>query len=127
MAYSNNHRAIHRVDYTIFRLGRISDGLQKITTFDVGVYLLTVRMAQRIEMQICLGSSCFSRGNKDVVMFIIEYLRKNHLDDKVIFKGARCMAHCSNGPNLKINGEIIEDVTIAKIESILEKEFTGII
>jgi len=83
-------------------------------------------MAQRIEMQICLGSSCFSRGNKDVVLFIREYLRKNHLDDKVIFKGARCMDRCSNGPNLTINGVITEGVTLAKIEAILEKELSRI-
>jgi len=84
-------------------------------------------MAQRIEMQICLGSSCFSRGNKDVVNFIREYLRKNHLDDKVIFKGARCMGLCSNGPNLNINGVTIEGVTISKIEGILEKELSGLL
>jgi NADH:ubiquinone oxidoreductase subunit E len=84
-------------------------------------------MAQRIEMQICLGSSCFSRGNKDVVNFIREYLRKNHLDDKVIFKGARCMGLCSNGPNLNINGVTIEGVTISKIENILEKELTRLL
>lgn len=74
-------------------------------------------------MQICLGSSCFSRGNKDVVMYIKEYIRKNHLDDKVIFKGARCMGGCINGPNLIINGVSTEGVTLSKIESILEKEF----
>ncbi len=74
-------------------------------------------------MQICLGSSCFSRGNKDVVMFIREYLRKNHLDERVIFKGDRCMGHCSNGPNLIINGVLIEGVTLTGIEAILEKEF----
>jgi NADH:ubiquinone oxidoreductase subunit E len=79
-------------------------------------------MAKSIEMQICLGSSCFSRGNKDVVMFIRDYIRKNHLDDKVIFKGARCMGHCSNGPSLSINGVVIEGVTLSQIESILENE-----
>ena len=84
-------------------------------------------MVQRIEMQICLGSSCFSRGNKDVVMFIREYLRKNHLDDKVIFKGARCMGRCSYGPNLNINGVTIDDVTLSKIEGILEKEFARLL
>ena len=84
-------------------------------------------MAQRIEMAICMGSSCFSRGNKDVVMFIKDYLRKNHLDDKVIFKGARCMDHCSNGPTLIVNGLTIEGVTISGIESILEKEFSRFI
>jgi NADH:ubiquinone oxidoreductase subunit E len=85
------------------------------------------KMAQRIEMHICLGSSCFSRGNKDVVMFIKEYLRKNHLDDRVIFRGARCMGRCSNGPNLFINGITFEDVSVSKIESILEKEFARFI
>ncbi len=49
-------------------------------------------------------------------------MRKNHLEDKFIFKGARCMGHCSNGPNLKINEELIEGVKLSVIESILEKE-----
>lgn len=87
----------------------------------------STKMAAKVEMHICLGSSCFSRGNKDVVMFIRDYIRKNHLDDKVIFKGARCMGHCSNGPNLSLNGITIEDVTLSKIESILEKEFARFI
>ncbi len=83
-------------------------------------------MAQKIEMQICLGSSCFSRGNRDVVMYIKEYLRKNHLDDRIVFRGARCMSLCSNGPNLKINERIIEGITLSAIEGILEKEFGNI-
>jgi NADH:ubiquinone oxidoreductase subunit E len=84
-------------------------------------------MARIIEMQICLGSSCFSRGNKEVVMFIKDYLKNNHLENRVIFKGARCMGHCSNGPNLIINGVSTEGVTLARIEGILEKEFAGFI
>lgn len=80
-------------------------------------------MMSKIEMQICLGSSCFSRGNKEVVTFIKEYLRTNHLEDRVVFKGARCMGHCSNGPNLTINGVHEEGVTLSKIEGIMEREF----
>ena len=73
-------------------------------------------------MYICLGSSCFSRGNKDVVMFIREYLKKHNIEDKVIFKGSRCMDNCSNGPNLMINGKIIEGITLTGVEVILDKE-----
>jgi NADH:ubiquinone oxidoreductase subunit E len=79
-------------------------------------------MSQRVEMQICLGSSCFSRGNKEVVLFIREWLRKNHLEDRVIFKGARCLGHCSNGPNLVIDGKVIEGVGLSQVEKILEEE-----
>jgi NADH:ubiquinone oxidoreductase subunit E len=60
-------------------------------------------------------------------MFIKEYLKNNHLEDKVIFRGARCMGRCSNGPNLIINGVPTEGVTLSKIESILEREFAGFI
>ena len=80
-------------------------------------------MARKTELQICLGSSCFSRGNRDVVNFIKEYINNNKLNDRVIFRGARCMGKCSNGPNLLINGEPLEGITISKIEAILEKEF----
>jgi NADH:ubiquinone oxidoreductase subunit E len=93
-----------------------------ITIFAI-VSFIRRSMVQKIEMQICLGSSCFSRGNRDVVAYIREYLRKNHLEDKIIFRGARCMNRCSNGPNLRINERTIEDVTLSKIENILEKEF----
>jgi len=75
-------------------------------------------------MEICLGSSCFSRGNREVVQFIKEYLLKNHLDDRVIFKGARCLGNCSNGPNLVIDGKIINSVTPELAEQILE-EYLG--
>ncbi|MDX9947163.1 MAG: NAD(P)H-dependent oxidoreductase subunit E [Bacteroidales bacterium] len=83
-------------------------------------------MQQKIEMQICMGSSCFSRGNRDVVSYIRDYLKKNHLEDKIVFKGARCINLCSNGPNLRINDRIIEGVTLAKIDAILEKEIGNI-
>ncbi len=83
-------------------------------------------MTQGTVMHICLGSSCFSRGNKEVVNFIRDYLKRNHLEDKVVFKGARCMGHCSNGPNLRINDMITEGVTLARIEGILEKELAKI-
>ena len=72
-------------------------------------------------MEICLGSSCFSRGNKEVVAYIRDYIKRNHLEDKIIFKGARCMGYCSNGPNLRIDGIVKEEVTIAKIDGILEE------
>lgn len=80
-------------------------------------------MKQSSEIEICLGSSCFSRGNRDVVQVIREYLRKNHLDDKVIFRGARCLNRCSEGPFVIINGKTYEKIGVQEVEKILEKEF----
>jgi NADH:ubiquinone oxidoreductase subunit E len=58
------------------------------------------------------------------VQVIRDYLRKNHLDDKVVFRGARCMNRCSEGPFLIINGKTFIQTTLTDIEKILEKELT---
>ena len=84
----------------------------------------TASLKQSYEIEICLGSSCFSRGNRDMVQVIREYLRKNHLDDKVIFKGARCLNRCSEGPYIIINGKTYEKTSVQEIEKILERELT---
>jgi len=79
-------------------------------------------LIQSSEIQICLGSSCFSRGNREVVQLIRDYLKKNHLDDKVMLRGARCMDRCSDGPFLIINGKTFVQIGVQDIEKLLEKE-----
>lgn len=81
-------------------------------------------MKQSFEIEICLGSSCFSRGNREAVLVIREYLRKNHLDDKVIFKGARCLNRCNEGPFIIINGKTFEQSGIPDLGKLLEQEFS---
>jgi len=76
------------------------------------------------EMHICLGSSCFSRGNKELITFIREYLKKNYLEDKVVFKGDRCMGRCSKGPNIRIGDRVIEGISLSNIEEVLDREFS---
>lgn len=101
-------------------------GCKIIIIFDLLFIYEQYLMGSKFEMEICLGSSCFSRGNKEVVMFIKDYLRRNHLDDRVIFKGARCLGHCSNGPNLVINRKVVEGVTVDRVEKILEENLAEI-
>jgi NADH:ubiquinone oxidoreductase subunit E len=57
-----------------------------------------------------------------LVQVLREYLRKNHLDDKVVLKGARCMNRCSEGPFIIINGKTFTSIGLQDIEKILEKE-----
>ena len=59
-----------------------------------------------------------------MVKVIKDYLKKNHLDDKVMLRGARCMDRCSDGPFVIINGKTFAQTGIQDIEKILEKELT---
>ncbi|MBK7172606.1 MAG: (2Fe-2S) ferredoxin domain-containing protein [Bacteroidales bacterium] len=79
------------------------------------------------EIVICLGSSCFARGNKQLVKFISDYLRDRNLLNDVKFHGERCFGHCSKGPALKIEHEIHEKIDEEKILGLLDDFFLSII
>jgi NADH:ubiquinone oxidoreductase subunit E len=77
------------------------------------------------EMIICLGSSCFSRGNNKNLRIIQDYLKRNNLEKNIEFKGNLCSEHCNLGPILQINDKLYENVDESNIISILDNAFGG--
>lgn len=83
-------------------------------------------MSKRIELVICLGSSCFARGNKKIVTMIKEYIEENNLSEYVYFHGNHCFGYCERGPIIKINDRIHEEVSEGSIRNILDNVFKGL-
>ncbi|MBQ7984825.1 MAG: NAD(P)H-dependent oxidoreductase subunit E [Bacteroidales bacterium] len=80
-------------------------------------------MAEKKEITICLGSSCFARGNNNNLKFIQEYLKQRNLMDIVNFKGKLCSKLCNEGPVIIIDGQVYKEVNRIKLEDILDKTF----
>lgn len=76
-----------------------------------------------VEIIICMGSSCFSRGNKKALGLIKDFLREKNLEQQVVFKGAHCFGLCENGPVIKINETVIRQVDASNVGTILEPFF----
>lgn len=76
------------------------------------------------EIVICLGSSCFSRGNKQTVQLIKNYLKDHLLEDKVFFHGNHCSGNCENGPIIKIDGKEYQNISPENIIYLMDKIFT---
>ncbi len=72
---------------------------------------------------ICMGSSCFSRGNKEVLPIVKKFLSEHQLDKNVFFKGELCTGNCEKGPILKIDDEEYSMVNTDKIYDILANYF----
>jgi NADH:ubiquinone oxidoreductase subunit E len=74
---------------------------------------------------ICMGSSCFARGNKENLNIIEKYLKENELIDKIDidfdFSCSLCNNHCSIGPNIVVNGKEYNYMTSGKIYEILNE------
>lgn len=80
-------------------------------------------MKSKSEVVICLGSSCFSRGNKILVKSIDMFIKENKLDDCIDFRGAHCLGMCEKGPILKIQDEVYTSVNELDIIEILSSNF----
>lgn len=75
------------------------------------------------QIRICLGSSCYSRGNNTHLEVIRKYITENHLEAQITFSGHLCEELCSSGPIVKIDDKIYKEVTLSSLYRILEKEF----
>ena len=80
-------------------------------------------MKEKVVIQICMGSSCFSRGNNKTLRVIQNYLKEHALEGEVVLKGNHCFEDCSRGPVVKINEELHENINIDNILELLEKTF----
>lgn len=72
------------------------------------------------EIVICLGSSCFARGNAENLEVTKKYIRAENSKAKVRLTARLCQDQCKEGPNVLINGTIHHVVTAAKMLQLLE-------
>jgi NADH:ubiquinone oxidoreductase subunit E len=84
-------------------------------------------MNHRREIVICLGSSCFARGNKNLLKIIQRYIVQHGLAEKVLFKGDHCFGDCNIGPNIKIGGKVFNGVTEENVHHILSEELQDLL
>lgn len=73
-------------------------------------------------IKLCMGSSCYSRGNQENLALIERYLSERQLSLVVDLRGSRCEGLCSKGPNIEINGRLFGGVCAESIEQLLDQQ-----
>lgn len=73
----------------------------------------------KLNITVCMGSSCFARGNSQNLEFIENYIKENGLEAQIDLAGARCEGKCATGPNIVINGTEYNEVDEDKLKEIL--------
>lgn len=74
------------------------------------------------EITVCMGSSCFARGNYINTEFIQNFIVSNNLQDEVCVRGCLCESQCKNGPNIKINGKVFCGIAPESLSDLLTRE-----
>ncbi|MFA8298908.1 MAG: NAD(P)H-dependent oxidoreductase subunit E [Hyphomicrobiales bacterium] len=74
-------------------------------------------------IEVCLGSACFARGNRNIPNIIKKFLKDHTFESITDFRGKKCLELCSRGPVLIINDVIYEEVNEFNVELILKKAY----
>ena len=79
----------------------------------------------KIKMVICIGSSCFARGNAENVHITEEFLAKRGLSDEVDIdlSGGLCTGNCADGPIVIVNDKVYRHVERGVMQDILNQYF----
>ncbi|MGN0876246.1 MAG: (2Fe-2S) ferredoxin domain-containing protein [Kiritimatiellia bacterium] len=77
------------------------------------------------KITICMGSSCFARGNERNLAACEEFLAANGLRDEVDLdlSGSLCTGNCADGPIVIVDGCIHKRVDRGVMTDILRKTF----
>lgn len=76
------------------------------------------------QIRICLGSSCFSRGNNTNLGANQEISEmKITWRQRSISAGHLCEELCSKGPIIRIDDKVYEEVNLSRLYKILQEEF----
>lgn len=75
-----------------------------------------------MEITVCMGSSCFARGNMENLEYIEERIKENNLNAKIELTGSRCEGKCAKGPNIIIDGKEYNNINITELEELLKNE-----
>lgn len=80
----------------------------------------------KIEVKICLGTTCFVMGGSSL-QELTEIIPKKY-GDKVELLGANCLGLCSTNweyskaPYVKVNEEVVSEATIEKVLEEIDKQ-----
>ena len=75
----------------------------------------------KLDITVCMGSSCFARGNASNLEFIENYIKENGLEADIDLAGSRCEGKCVTGPNVIINGIEYTEVDEKKLKQTLDE------
>lgn len=76
-------------------------------------------------LKICMGSSCFARGNKENLEIIKRFLKDNKVEAEVVLTGNLCEGMCNTGPNLFFNDVLYQNINPENINSLLADILNG--
>ena len=102
-------------------------GIKEIDVFEVATFytMINIKPVGRNVIAVCNNISCMLRGSDNILNYIEKKLnikvgestpdKKFYLKDEI-----ECLAACNGGPMMQVNHKNYENLTLSKVDKILE-------
>jgi len=77
--------------------------------------------APAVQIKVCVGTSCYLHGARDVLRRFSEEIDAQGLDAQIELHGAFCLERCDRGPNIIINGREYNHVKEEDVSDLLRE------
>jgi iron-hydrogenase subunit alpha len=80
---------------------------------------------KKIAVSVCMGSSCYLRGNRELTEALENLITQNNWQNYIEFVGNLCEDDCKCGPNVRINDTLISKATLEKVKNEIARHLTS--
>ena len=92
-----------------------------------GLPLIKGGASERVNVEVCVGTGCHTRGSEDILRGLVKYVAEENLKDLVGIKGTFCFEKCGKGPNVRIGDKIYSACSLQSVKEVLEQTLTEIL
>lgn len=78
--------------------------------------------AAQLDVNVCVGTSCFLKGSQKLLHDVLDYLRVNGLDRAVNVGASFCFEQCDRGPTVRVGSLVMEKCTPEAAISAIERQ-----
>lgn len=90
------------------------------------IELHTGAAEKKLEINVCVGTSCYLKGSQTILHKLLHHIDKNNLKDYVDVSATFCMEHCDKGPTLRIGDTVIEHCDYEKARNVMVEELSKV-
>lgn len=79
-------------------------------------------------IQVCVGSSCYLKGSKEIVELFEKSVEEHQIQDEVVLYGSFCAGKCNRiGVTVQINDDIHTGITVENFKEFFNKNVLEVI
>lgn len=93
---------------------------------DSDLDLLTGADDMKLNVSVCVGTSCMVKGSQTLLNEIMSYIEENKLQNAVDVSATFCFERCDRGPTIAVGDKVIEKCNIKKAVAVLDSELDAL-